>query len=180
MTAPFQRRLSTVLLFAGVVSTALASLESQSPFLPPGHGVVVAKPLAPAPSGILARELELRGIIQIGDRFQFSIFSKKDKLGYWISENEAANGISVRDFDAGDRSIIVSRNGRTERLALVSANEKPLPIKSSGPVVSKPTSRPSIPTPVPLPAQLQNKIKPGSGNSGTGSVVRRRVILPKK
>lgn len=181
MRSSIQQHLLTLLLVAGMVSPTLASIVSESPFLPPGHGVVIAKPVTPAPAGILARELELRGIIQIGDRFQFSIFNKKENLGYWISEDETANGIAVRDFDAGDLSVIVSKNGRTERLSLVSANEKPLPIKNSGPLVSRSTSRTTgVPRTAPLPPQLQNAIKPGAGNTNSGGVVRRRVVLPKK
>lgn len=182
MTPSIQQHFLSLLLLAGTAGSVLASIESQNPFLPPGHGVVVAKPVPAAPSGILARELELRGIIQIDNRFQFSIFSKKDNLGYWIREDETANGIAVRDFDADDLSISVSKNGRTERLSLISANEKPLPIRNSGPVISKPKSRTSgaVPTNSPLPPQLQNTIKPAAGNTSSGNVVRRRVILPKK
>ncbi|NCG08078.1 MAG: hypothetical protein GWO81_00670 [Verrucomicrobia bacterium] len=180
MTQPIQGRFLTLLLLAGLLSPALASIESENPFLPPGHGVVVAPKAPPSNTGILARELELRGIIQIGDRFQFSLFSKKDNLGYWISEDQTANGISVRDFDAGDLSVIVSKNGRTERLSLVSAHERPLPIKNSGPVISRSTNLNSVARPAPLPIQLQDKIKPSTGSSSATNVVRRRVILPKK
>ncbi len=178
MTAPFQRRLLLPLLLMGTASAVAASIETQSPFLPPNHGVVIAKPPAPAPSGILARELELRGIIQIGGTFQFSVFSKKENMGYWIAENENANGISIRDFDASDQSVTVTKNGRSERLSLVAANEKPLPIKNTGPVVSRGSSaRPAAPTPASLPALLKNQTK---ANPTPGNVVRRRVILPKK
>ena len=180
MTSPFQRCLLFPLLWVGAASALAATIESQSPFLPPNHGVVIAKPPAPAPvtNGILARELELRGIIQIGDTFQFSVFSKKENMGYWIAENENANGISIRDFDASDQSVTVTKNGRSERLSLVSANERPLPIKNTGPVVSRGSSgKPSVPTPASLPALLQNQAK---ANPTPGNVVRRRVILPKK
>ena len=180
MTSPFQRCLCLPLLLVGAASAMAASIEKQSPFLPPNHGVVIAKPPAPAPApnGILARELELRGIIQIGGTFQFSLFSKKEKMGYWIAENESANGISIRDFDAGDQSVTVTKNGRTERLSLVSANERPLPIKNTGPVVSRGSSgQPAAPPPASLPALLQNQTK---STPTPGNVVRRRVILPKK
>lgn len=178
MLPAIQRRLLIPLLLVSASFPLAATIEKQSPFLPPDYGVVVAKPLAPAPSGIIARELELRGVIQIRGTFQFSVFSKKENLGYWIAENESANGISIRDFDAGDLSATVTKNGRSERLSLVTANERPLPIKNTGPVVSRGSSgRPSVPVPAPLPALLQNQ---NNSTSTPGSVVRRRVILPKK
>ena len=170
-------RIRIPLLILSAVLPLCASIKEQSPFLPPNHGVVVTKTPTPVPSGILAREIELRGVIQIGDTFQFSVFNKKENLGYWISENESANGISVRDFDAGDLSLTVTKNGRSERLSLVSANEKPLPIKNSGPVISRtPTAVGNAPKPAPLPVTLQGKATPAPPS---GNVVRRRVVLPK-
>ena len=71
------------LLFTGSVAlSAQVDLKTKSPFLPPIYGVVVAKTPAPAPAGIIARQLEFRGVIQIGDQFHFSIFNKKENLGY--------------------------------------------------------------------------------------------------
>lgn len=175
-----KRSLMLLLATAGALS-AQVNLQSKSPFLPPNHGVVAAKPLAPAPSGTIARQLEFRGVIQIGDEFHFSIFNKKENLGYWLKEGENANGVVVNDFDTGNLSLTVSKDGRSERLAMASANERPLPIKNTGPVVSRtPGSMPQIGKQAkPLPAILQTQatlaapVRPGN-------VVRRRVVLPKK
>jgi hypothetical protein len=179
MATPTQRFLSYALLACGVAFSLSANIETQNPFLPPNYGV---KPTTPAPptvsNGPLARELELRGIIKIGDRFQFSIFSKKGNTSYWITENQNEAGLYVRDFDASDNSVLVTQNGRTERISLNTANDKPLPIKNSGAVVSRNVTR-KTPTPSTLPAILQGKAKP-SNSSGTTGVIRRRVILPKK
>ena len=57
------------LLFTGSVAlSAQVDLKTKSPFLPPNYGVVVAKTPAPAPAGIIARQLEFRGVIQIGEQ----------------------------------------------------------------------------------------------------------------
>ena len=152
-----------------------SKLSEKSPFLPPGYGEEALKPTKPVvqPQGPISRELEFRGIVQIGDVYQFSIFNKKKQKSYWLKENEREDGISVNNFNANASTIVVLMNGRSERLALMTATEKPLPVAQAAP------SGPDKATPRGLPPQLRPK--KSSNSSGNRRVVpRRRVILPKK
>jgi|TARA_B110000093_G_scaffold51535_1_gene55386 hypothetical protein len=178
--APDQARLALALALCALnpASTLHAAdskldskLESNSPFLPTGYNT--KKPKAPTPppkvNGPLSRELEFRGIVQMNGIYEFSLFNKKLNRGYWIAENSAENGISVRNFDLDAMRISVTLNGRTEQLTLMTATDSPLPVAISA--TAKPTKQPNI------PGLTNNTTKKPS----TSRVIpRRRVILPKK
>ena len=156
------------------LSAADSKLESNSPFLPPGYNTKKPEPPKPAPkaNGPLSREIEFRGIVQMNGIYEFSLFNKKENRGYWIAENGAENGISVRNFDLDAMRITVTLNGRTEQLTLMTATDSPLPVAIS--TTAKPTKRPQQPN---IPGLNTNKTKKPS----TSRVIpRRRVILPKK
>jgi hypothetical protein len=153
-------------------------LSEKSPFLPPGHGAkneaVQVKPVVPA-QGPLSREIEFRGVVQIGGVFQFSIFKKKDQKGYWLRENITEDGITARSYDAASSTLVVNMNGRSERLTLMTATDNPLPVAKVNPAAtpSQPTRPPTI-TP-PQPPQLNKS----NANNSRRVVPRRRVVLPK-
>lgn len=150
------------------------SLLEKSPFLPPGYGKEERKPTEPRiqPRGQISREIEFRGMVQIDGVYQFSVYNKKKQKGYWLKMNESEDGIAVNHFDENASSIIVKMNGRSERLTLMAATEKPLPVSQTRP------SRANKNRPPGLPSELQNK---KSDNTNRRKVVpRRRVILPKK
>lgn len=148
-------------------------LSEKSPFLPPGYGKEETKPTEPViqPQGPISREIEFRGIVQINGVYQFSIYNKKEQKGYWLKENEGEDGISVSSFDDNAATVVVLMNGRSERLTLMSATEKPLPVATATPG-NKQQARPPG-----LPAEANRK---SSGSSNRKVVPRRRVILPKK
>lgn len=150
-----------------------SKLEEKSPFLPPGHGAKPAEPEKPQvqTQGPISREIEFRGIAEIGGVYQFSVFNKKDQKGYWLTEDKSEDGISVSNFDEDASTIVIMMNGRSERLTLASATEAPMPVAQSKPP-SQPQTRPAV-----LPPQLQNN---NSDNTNRKVVPRRRVILPKK
>ena len=110
-----------------------AQLAEKSPFLPPNHGATekpAPRTTVPA-QGPLSRELEFRGMVSLGGQRQFSIFSKKANTGYWINENQSVEGIQVRGFDPANATVIISMNGRSERLTLKTATDRPLPVAAS-------------------------------------------------
>lgn len=150
-----------------------SKLSEKSPFLPPGAKETKKPEPTVQPQGPISREIEFKGVVKIGDVFQFSIFNKKDQKSYWIKEDEREGGISVSNYDAGSNSIIVLMNGRSERVTLTTATDTPLPV-----ALSKPTTPPNNIRPPALPPQLQNN----SAGNRPNSVPRRtrRVILPKK
>ncbi|PXA04522.1 hypothetical protein DDZ13_04925 [Coraliomargarita sinensis] len=148
------------------------SLSEKSPFLPPGYGTEKPEEAEPVvqPQGPISRELEFRGIVQIDGVYQFSLYNKKDQKGYWLKANEREDGISVSNYEADSSTIVVLMNGRSERLTLMTANEKPMPVAQTTPQAQ--TTRN-------LPPELN--VKKSSNNSSSRKVVpRRRVILPKK
>ncbi|HBR94832.1 MAG TPA: hypothetical protein DEA90_11780 [Opitutae bacterium] len=160
------------------ISSHAESLESSNPFLPPGYGE--KKPEPPKPvvqaNGPISREIEFRGVVKLNQHYQFSVFNKSEQKGYWIQENQADGGISVRGYDADSRTLTVNMNGRSERLTLMSVSDAPLPVVSS---VSQPNTKATPPT---LPPTIRNASTSNnnSGESRRRVIPRRRVILPKK
>ena len=153
------------------LAAASSKLESNSPFLPAGYNT--PKPVKPPPvvNGPLSRELEFRGIVQMNGIYEFSLFNKKLNRGYWIAENGAESGISVRNFDLSGMRITVSQNGRSEQLTLMTATDSPLPV-----AISMPTKPAALPPGLNIPGLKTNSPKP----SASRVIPRRRVILPKK
>ncbi len=147
-------------------------LAEKSPFLPPGYGQKVEPP-KPTPviqtQGPISREIEFRGIVQMGGVYQFSIYNTKEQKGYWLKENAVEDGIAVKSYDTDAATIVVTMNGRSERLTLMAASENPMPVAQAAP---------STPAKTPVPPQLQNQSNNNSNNRRV--VPRRRVILPKK
>ena len=155
------------------------SLESNNPFLPPGHGEkkVAQKPVVQS-NGPISREIEFRGLVKMNNQYQFSLFNKREQKSYWLKENDAAaQGISVRNYDSSSQSLTVSISGRTERITLVAANSSPLPVVASvSPLVN---TNGNVKQPG-LPPVMQNISKPNNNSDDKRAVPRRRVILPKK
>jgi len=146
------------------------SLSEKSPFLPKGYGEKEPEP-APQPtvrrSGPISQTLEVRGVMKLGNRLQFSVFNKKENKSYWIDEGETVEQISARDYDPGSRSLTVTMNGRSERLSLMDASESPLPVPAGNPSGS---NRPTNLT----------RDNNGGDNDQRKVVPRRRVILPRR
>lgn len=166
----------TTLMVAVFMSNPLngsnLELPKNSPFLPHDYGVkkVTPRPQPTVGNGLISRQIEFRGIIQLGGSYRFSLFNKKENKGYWVTENEGSNGIKAMNYNPQSMSLTLSMNGTVEQLILISANESPLPVAVSAPI-SKEASprRPTTLTP-PKP-QIVNK---------SVVVPRRRVILPNK
>lgn len=157
-------------------SVANPALSEKSPFLPPGYGVQEPEPAAPVVTNVqgpLSRELEFRGVVQIGASYQFSLFSKKDNKGYWISENETVAGLSARNYDPDSSTLVVTSRGRSERLTLMAATESPLPVAAS-------PARPVNAT-TPNPPGINLPGRPNANDDSNRRVIpRRRVILPRQ
>ena len=172
----FSRGLTFVLLSSVSVLSA-ETLESSNPFLPPGYD---EKKEAPKPvvesNGPISREIEFRGLAKMNGQYQFSLFNRRDQKSHLLKENEsAAQGISVRNYDADSRSLTVNMSGRTERLTLMTASSTPIPVVAS---VSQPVNTNANAKQPALPV-VQSNPKPNP-DSSRRVVPRRRVILPKK
>ncbi|MGB0743650.1 MAG: hypothetical protein ACPGSB_03900 [Opitutales bacterium] len=167
-----------ILLFSLLPQLSANKLTDKSPFLPPGHGVKepeITKPPVQS-QGPISRQIEFRGIVQLGEVLQFSVFNKKDQKSYWLKENENKAGISISSYDESSTSIIVFLNGRSERLELHDATENPLPVAQAIAGTPQKNARPAV-----LPPGLNNRQPvPNRSSSSNNRVPRRRVILPKK
>jgi hypothetical protein len=165
--------LTFTLLLCGVSAQSEETLQSSSPFLPPGYGEkeeeAAPPPVAAPTQGPLSREIEFRGVVQIGKTYQFSLFSKKENKGYWIEEDTSESGIRVRDFNPSNSTLVISKNGRSERLTMVSATDSPLPVAVSTTSNDAPKAKPKNSRPN----------ANASSNKRRRVVPRRRVILPK-
>jgi len=174
--SPLSATIKILLVVAsyGILQLTLnaSNLETDSPFLPSGYSKKKPAPVRPTPAtnGPLSRELEFRGVVQMNDTYEFSLFNKKENRGYWIPENGNVSGVSVRNFKLDSMTITVSLNGRTEQLTLMSATDSPLPVATS--TVTKPAQPPII------PALNTNTTQKKTTSSRV--IPRRRVILPKK
>ncbi len=160
------------LTLSASLCAAASKLETNSPFLPPGYNTKKAAPPKPAPkaNGPLSREIEFHGIFQMNGIYEFSLFNKKENRSYWIEENGAENGLSVRNFNLDAMSITVTLNGQTEQLTLMTPTDSPLPVATSTSAAKRP-NQPNIPG-------LKTTRKPSTSKSRV--IPRRRVILPKK
>ena len=160
---------SVLMLFVFGIKLIGGTLETNNPFLPRDYVQknIVSKP-KPQPSIFLSKLIEFRGFCILGNITYFSIHDKKDKRSYWITQNQSEGGISVNNFDERSKSVTISMNGRTERLALMSASNTPIPVAVSTPLFQNPT----IVSPT---GTYQVK-----SDSKTRIIPRRRVILPQK
>ncbi len=169
-----------VLASAGLVAMGVAlaakDLKTDSPFLPPGYNTPTAAPAPPPPqvNGPLAKQLEFKGLINLGGTYRFSIFNKQTQRSYWLTQGESQEGISINNFNADSQSVVVSMNGRSEQLSLMSASDAPLPVKTSMP------TQPSKATASKQPNILPPGLPTNNNNSSSKVPPRRRVILPKK
>ncbi|MEM7790190.1 MAG: hypothetical protein AAF546_02205 [Verrucomicrobiota bacterium] len=177
LLAKYQKSQFGLIILSSFVALSLlqaenSDLNKNSPFLPPGYGEdTEPTPQAPVPvtNGPISREIEFRGLIQMGGVYKFSLFSKNDQKGYWIRQNQTIEGINVQSFDLDSMTIVVGKNGRAERLTISSATDSPLPVS----VAKAPQNN--------QPAQ-RNVVANNNQNTPTRKQVvpRRRVILPKK
>lgn len=161
------------LAFISPASAQVEQLKKNSPFLPPGYNdpkPEVVQPKPQAAPGLISRELEFRGVVELGGTFQFSIFNKSEQRGYWIKENSTKEGINVRNFDMSEMSVLVQFNGRSETLNLMDSSDSPIPVNISS---RQPPQQPVLPGPTAKPASE------GTPSPPRRVIPRRRVILPR-
>lgn len=168
---------SSLILVCSASALSADTLQTSNPFLPPGYGEEEKAPPPPPPkvNGPISRQLEFRGFVQLDGVLEYSLFDKSEQIGYWLEENQSKNGIQVRGFDHGSKTLTVTMNGRTEQLTLSSPSDTPLNVATS--VNPAGGNRKQPPT---LPPSLQNANKRTSnaGENRRRVVPRRRVVLP--
>ena len=166
--------ISCCLCFNSLLHATTSRLESDSPFLPPGYNKRQPPPIpVPQSNSLLARELELRGVVQLDGIYYFSLFKKSENISYWIPENGSESGIEVSNFDPNRMEITVTVSGRSEQITLIKASENSLPVVTNTPLPTPAVQAPNLPTGIPL---RKSDVKPPSGRA----IPRRRVIIPNR
>jgi len=150
------------------------TLKSNSPFLPPGYNepkTPANNKTAPAPSGAIAREVEFHGLSKFRGVYRFSILDKKEKRAYWIELNQSEGGIGVRNYNEKEKSILITKSGRSETLTLLKSDNKPMPIVNNA---HQNRTNPNIPIRNRNTAVVNNR----SDRRRSTTVPRRRVVVP--
>lgn len=168
------RRLSTLglgwtlLLAIAGPAPAAPALAGSSPFLPPAG----ANPSAPSQDA----QLELRGIMAVGNTTMFSIYDLGRRNSVWARLNESGREFVVRGYDAARDSVTVDYQGRVLTLALHTAKVVAAPVNMPQPANAGPTA--PAPQPIggpvvlnPTPADEQRRLE-----AIAAEVNRRRMI----
>ncbi len=99
-------------LALALAARADTTLAPTSPFAPPDGAAAVATENQP---------LELRGIMQDGDGYRFSVYDPVKKSGQWVRLNEPGHDFTVKTHDAARDIITLDYQGRMLTLPLHSA-----------------------------------------------------------
>lgn len=136
-------RRSYLVIVAGICMAATAmqaesNLVQNSPFLPEGWGEEKEPPPKPIevppqpPVSQLAREIEFRGVFQIGNgKPKFNLFDKKNQKGFWLALDEANDRFKVTRYNKASGSITLTSAGRSEEISMAKPDGAPLPIQST-------------------------------------------------
>jgi hypothetical protein len=156
-------------LFSGVMRGADAGA---SPFLPPS----AQGNAAPVTSD---SQIELRGIMAIGDGYMFSLYDTARKTSSWVKLNDRGHDFVVKNYDAQRDVVTIDYQGRSLNLTLRTAKVVSAPVVQTAPAASALTSPPSpAPQPIggpvvlnPTPADEQRRLE-----AIAAEVNRRRMI----
>ena len=147
---------------------ATDTLISDSPFLPfaaRSQAIEKVESQISSPSRI-SQELVFKGVVLLGDRWEFSVHNSSEKSSYWLGLNEKSDIVpfQIIDFDADYPRILVEWEGSREFLELsfpaenqmlkprgtiASVDDFPLPY--SPPTLSPPSTPPPPPISGPPP-----------------------------
>ena len=112
MTHPLRPLRLLAGLALALAARADTTLAPNSPFAPPDGAAAVAAENQP---------LELRGIMQDGGGYRFSVYDPAKKSGQWVRLNEPGHDFTVRTHDAARDTITLDYQGRVLTLPLHSA-----------------------------------------------------------
>ena len=145
------------------------NLISYNPFLPAGWkkpGIKTTSRVKTQPVPVM----ELRGIIQINDVYQFSLLNKRNNKRFWAKLNDTIDGTKITKYDPATKTLSMVSNGRSiPPVTLKKASGKPLKIaavndaKKISEKVNKLTSK-----------------GPPAGIKGKSTPIARRRVIPRK
>jgi len=153
-------------LALGLLARADTTLAPNSPFAPPDGSSAVAADNQP---------LELRGIMQDGGGYRFSVYDPAKKSGQWVRLNESGHDFTVRTHDAARDTITLDYQGRVLTLPLRAS-------KVMGVAVTEPAPGPRLngampgAGPMPQPGTPEEKAR---FNRAVEEIKRRRDLREK-
>jgi len=136
--------MSTVLL-AHANDTALAE---RSPFLPPGftpprNAPTAANRATQGPSRD-TRQLQFKGVYQLGGQYFFNIFDQRENKGSWVGLREGGADFLVTEFDESSGEIELDVDGIPLSLSLATPSDNPIPVQTGRPATAA-NVRPAAP-----------------------------------
>jgi len=155
-----------------IVDTSRGADAGASPFLPPSS----QGGAAPVTND---SQIELRGVMAIGDGYMFSIYDTARKTSSWVKLNDRGHDFVVKNYDAQRDVVTIDYQGRSLNLTLRTAKVVSAPAIQPAPVASALASPPApAPQPIggpvvlnPTPADEQRRLE-----AIAAEVNRRRMI----
>ncbi len=96
-----------------------AELIKRSPFLPSDYIVLEPDLAAEEEAPPEAQDLELRGLLRMGDTFKASLYNKTSTDSFWITMGDPQASYKIREFDLEKRSIILDDGFSKKTLTLI-------------------------------------------------------------
>lgn len=152
------------------VNTSRSADAGASPFLPPS-GQGNASPVT------TDSQIELRGVMAIGDGYMFSIYDTARKTSSWVKLNDRGHDFVVKNYDPQRDVVTIDYQGRSLNLTLRTAKVVSAPVQAlpTPALASPPAPAPQpIGGPVvlnPTPADEQRRLE-----AIAAEVNRRRMI----
>lgn len=112
--------LAGVLVFGSVAPLPAQSLDAlveRSPFAPPAASQPEAAP-ATGPQGPAGQRFTFRGVVRIGEAWQFSLFDREEARSQWVGLDETIGPYRIVEYEVESRRLTLASGGDTETLSL--------------------------------------------------------------
>lgn len=153
-----------------------SNLITNNPFAPnTGNGINSTKKIIrqsqnkDGVAGPLGKYLQFKSIVIIDGVKHFSVYNKRMNKSFWIPEGETIESLSVQNYNVTDNSITLSDGISSEKLWIVSPDDKPLSVASAQFAPAQSVKKKALPA----TAQAQAK-------TNTRPPLPRRRVIPVK
>jgi hypothetical protein len=89
-------------------------LAKNSPFVPLNFKPATTKVAGGKPTG----KLELRGMVQMGNAWEFSLYDTQKRKGFWVLQNDPLASVHVLDFSPEDKTVTVDSGTGAQTLSM--------------------------------------------------------------
>ena len=91
-----------------------SGLAINSPFVPLNFKPQTTKVAGGKPSG----KLELRGMVQMGNVWEFSLYDTQKRKGFWVVQNDPLASVHILDFSPEDKTVTVDSGTGAQTLSM--------------------------------------------------------------